>query len=154
MRILMTVNLIVSWVMLFGQHEYIFSAYGGSFSSDEIKIDWTMGDLATDHFINEEIQIEEGFLHLFNEDLSTAIANITLDAGVSLFPNPVSHYMIIEIENADVHQLKIFDATGKMIYRAVVQEQLEIVTTHWEQGSYFLLIEKDGKQGLYPFIKL
>jgi hypothetical protein len=85
---------------------------------------------------------------LNNENLS--------DLNIQVFPNPTSDILNIKMENQASAQLTIFDIYGKKVLEKmeVNQSEIQLSTSSFSQGVYFLRIEMEGKELVKKFIKM
>lgn len=96
-----------------------------------------------DHFVTSCEAIT-----LNNENLS--------DLNIQIFPNPTSDILNIKMENQASAQLTIFDIYGKKVLEKmeVNQSEIQLSTSSFSQGVYFLRIEMEGKELVKKFIKM
>lgn len=69
----------------------------------------------------------------------------TLANGVMIYPNPATDRINVHVENDLKNHLLIYDASGKLIFENTFQGSLNIKTTGWSRGMYFVkLINEQG----------
>jgi len=75
---------------------------------------------------------------------------------VEVFPNPFNEFLNVKIsdkEEADV-QLNIFNTLGQLVYQNNDAKTSEIINTSlWEEGMYYILLNKQGGVYYKKFIK-
>lgn len=59
-------------------------------------------------------------------------------AQISIFPNPASDWVQIELEGQ--HKLRIFNSTGQLVLEQEMEDRTEIKTSDWTKGLYHLQI--------------
>lgn len=65
------------------------------------------------------------------------------DLAIKIYPNPSQGNFKIEIktETRESLTVKIFDVFGKQVLETKIKESLEVKTTNWAKGMYFISIE-------------
>ncbi len=103
----------------------------------------TLQQIYDDHFVSS---CEPVILN--NENLS--------DHNIQIFPNPTSDILNIKMENLSSAQMTVFDIYGKNILEktALNQNEIQLSTSNFSQGIYFLRIEMEGKELVKKFIKM
>ena len=90
---------------------------------------------------NQNSQKEKTFLVKVNAN-PTSTSSLNQDDNFRLFPNPVTGYFNVEIDNrnSDFHSLDIINITGQIIYTKKLQSQsmeaMTVETTNWPTGQY------------------
>lgn len=76
---------------------------------------------------------------------ATVYLELYVDCAL-LYPNPVEQMLNITVNNKRIHSIKIYDATGREMYRTVVNGTvLTIDMSHYAQGIYIVdMLEHDG----------
>jgi hypothetical protein len=82
--------------------------------------------------------------------------NIFDESSIQIFPNPTSDILNIKMENQASAQLTIFDIYGKKVLEKmeVNQNEIQLSTSSFSQGVYFLKMEMEGKELVKKFIKM
>ncbi len=75
---------------------------------------------------------------------------------INIFPNPTSNILNVKMENPTQANFTIFDIYGKKVLEknGVHQSEIQLSTSTFSQGIYFLKIEMDGKEVVKKFIKM
>lgn len=75
----------------------------------------------------------------------TVYLELYIDCAL-LYPNPVEQVLNITVNNKRIHSIKIYDATGREIYRTVVNgTTLTVDMSSYAQGIYIVdMLEHDG----------
>lgn len=127
----------------------VFSNAGGSGTAGTATVDWTIGEPLTETISGTSSQITQGFhqpRYVLTE-LEPAV-----DAGISLsvYPNPASDYIWLEIrrDDADLLRVDLVDVSGKILkYETTVERdgRMSIDLSQVAIGNYFLrVLKQDG----------
>lgn len=97
-------------------------------------------NIGTDRFTYRVKDIDG---RLSNE--ATIYIELIVDCAI-LYPNPVDQILHVTVNNKRIYALKIYDATGREMYRTVVDKSaLDINISDYAQGVYIVeLLEHDG----------
>jgi len=76
-----------------------------------------------------------------------SIATISMESGISLFPNPVKDELTLEIkENLQNLIYRIFDMNGRLVTTGrALSPQTVINMQHYQSGIYILTVAQDGQ---------
>ena len=89
---------------------------------------------ASDHFTH----VADFSVHEYNT-IHRSIAN-----QLTVYPNPAQDYLRIDLpENEKIHNLQIFDASGKCLFTLIPTEALNhrtINTNQWKAGVYLIRV--------------
>jgi len=80
-------------------------------------------------------------------DVPTAVSQPNETATFSLFPNPVSNRLNVELTNSDVQELKIYTTTLQLVKSLPVeagQTQISIDVQGLETGVYFMVVDQQA----------
>jgi polyhydroxybutyrate depolymerase len=72
---------------------------------------------------------------------TTSIKAIKEEKLLSVYPNPFSEKLNLNIENAGETTVKIFNSIGSIVFSGNVNQNLEINTSNWAAGVYFATIK-------------
>jgi len=124
------------------------SSGGGDLASNDVKIAFTIGELAIKTHTNTSFIIEEGTQH------SSSITNSVIEEDeymlqVSTYPNPTTDYLVLKITSNDPEYTgsswMLLDATGKaLMQRSGLQagiHRIDLPTL--STGIYFLNVWDD-----------
>jgi len=81
---------------------------------------------------------------------------ITEAAELRVFPNPFAERLVMHNEAAQGYELTITDSHGRAMRSNLLQpySSLEVTTTGWPAGVYFLHIRNDGGRFIRSLVKL
>ncbi len=89
----------------------------------------------------------------FSVSANTAIGTSVIP-GIKLYPNPVENLLFIDyISGRSLDMIRIFDITGKMIYR-IENPARRIDFSGLDAGKYIIEIKADSKEGTYLIEKI
>jgi len=80
-------------------------------------------------------------------DVPTAISQANEAAEFSLFPNPVSDHLNVELTSSDAKELKIYTATLQLVKNISIeagQTQLSVDVQGLDAGVYFMIINQQA----------
>ena len=87
-------------------------------------------------------------LYLPNENLESST--------IEIFPNPTSDILNVKMEITSSANFSIFDIYGKRVFEKteVNQNEIQLSTSSFSSGVYFIKMEMEGKELVKKFIKL
>ena len=137
----------------FGQtiQNSVISSAGGSSSSGNVKMDYTIGETVIETFSAGGNTLTQGF-HQTNLTL-VAIENVELFAQVSVYPNPTSQFVNLDIP-ADYNLLDIsmYDVTGKLLRtQANASGLVTFDVKDLATGTYYLQVLNPKNKDLKTF---
>ena len=76
-----------------------------------------------------------------------------IEANVSqiswaMFPNPTSSHVIVKIEDNEIHEIRVSDLTGKLIYSENIYRNKTIDTAEFPAGVYLVQLDSQASQKL------
>jgi hypothetical protein len=88
-----------------------------------------------------------------NNQITTSIYEaVPQNEGFRIYPNPASDVIMLDAGDKEIHYLKIYDMSGKLI-ETIVNPSKEFSVAYLIPGSYILEIEVDEKRYSYRLIK-
>ena len=138
---------------VFGQtiQNSVISSAGASTSSGNVKMDYTIGEPVIETFSSGGNTLTQGF-HQTNLTL-VAIENIELFAEISVYPNPTSELVNLDIPaNYKLLDISMYDVTGKLI--RIKTNASGLVTFDVKDlatGTYYLQVLNPKNQELKTF---
>jgi len=118
----------------------VISSTGGSSSTGNVKMDYTLGEIVIETFSAGGNTLTQGF-HQTNLTL-VAIENVELFAEINIYPNPTSELVNIDIpQSYNLLDINIYDVTGKLISsRYEVNGMVSLDVQSLASGTYYLQI--------------
>ncbi|MFM6936022.1 MAG: T9SS type A sorting domain-containing protein [Flavobacteriales bacterium] len=77
-------------------------------------------------------------------DYAAAIKQIKEEIGVSVYPNPSTDVVTVQLSGMDQSTLKLMDAVGNVIMKETVHGSKKINVAEFSNGIYFLIFETAG----------
>lgn len=80
----------------------------------------------------------------FTTQDGVGFANNTIENNVHLYPNPVQNSLTIDLDDLNIQQLSVFDASGRLVYHILnIKNQYSIDMSNFNNGLYYLQIITD-----------
>ena len=125
----------------------VVASAGDSFSSNNLLIEWTLGEIMTESF--------EGGL-IWNQGFQQPIGNITsIDnpfsnlGPIKVYPNPASNSLFIEKEKAGKLRLSVRDIQGRILLEKLsVQLTDQVNISALPPGIYILSMRDENQASL------
>lgn len=133
----------------------VIGAAGGAHSSEEITLEWTLGET----FVESTVAGNRWYTEGFHQPLLSAKALFRSNArgyDIKIFPNPTSEFLnvFIKTNEEEAINLKLVDVTGKIIYEQVVAPktpQVQLILKHIPEGIYMLSVVNPGGYRINSF---
>jgi GH35 family endo-1,4-beta-xylanase len=70
---------------------------------------------------------------------------VLTEANITVFPNPVSDYLSLELPNQGNWNVMILDATGKVLYRNTTTDSIQFLDfRNYASGTYFVRVQDEN----------
>ena len=122
----------------------VVAAAGDSFSSNNLLVEWTLGEIMTESF--------EGGL-IWNQGFQQPIGNITsienpfTNLGlIKVYPNPASNSLFVEKEKAGELKLSLRDIRGRILLESISSGQSAQLNISTLPPGIYILSMSDEKQ--------
>lgn len=89
------------------------------------------------------------------DDASTGLSSAIHKENVSLFPNPTSEYVNVNLNGQILHHIKIIDTTGKVVFETQPNfsaTEFRIPVGHLKNGVYILNVNGNNQSGSQTFV--
>lgn len=148
-----TKKLLAATILIFGlsnlQAQETIPATGGE-ATGTGSASYTVGQVVyTAHTGTNGNSIIHGVQQPFEISVVTGIPEAEgINLSISAYPNPVSDFLIISVENFELSILNIqlFDINGKLLKsKKITADKTEIATTNLTAGTYFLKVTDNKK---------
>ena len=140
-------------ILLLGQitSPTLISNSGGSFATNTVIMDFSIGELAIQTLQNNEI-LTQGF---HQEVLKIGTLINELEILTKIYPNPTSKLLFIELKKESDGDILMYDIKGKLVLQDKFQnqkiKQLDIST--FSPGNYLLHINVANKNSVFKIEK-
>lgn len=122
---------------------------GEIYETDKYVLEFSVGEIATETFATQNIQITQGFLQPDSDTTGLKAKNWD-SIFANLYPNPASTEIFIELENLSYLlpiNMNIIDINGKTICNMDLKEELnEISIANFKAGVYMVKIGDQKQQ--------
>ena len=129
----------------------VISSAGGSGSSSNVKMDYTIGETVIETFSAGGHALTQGF-HQTNLTL-VAIENVQLFPEISVYPNPTSEFVNLDIPaNYNALDISMYDVTGKLLRtKANASGLVTFDVNDLATGIYYLQVLNPKSKDLKTF---
>jgi len=135
-------------------NQELISSSGEDFSNGTNQISWSIGEVVITTASTSANIITQGF-HQTNLSV-VGVKDFTLNSTISVFPNPTTELLTIEVEEFSGLKYHLFDMNGKIISEKNLSETTTSITLIDEaKGTYLLKIFdlNSNKSKSYKIIK-
>ncbi len=140
----------------------VIASGGSSYSSENLQVDQTIGELSVSTNSSGNIMLAQGFHQYYEEP--TAIPEQQLIDGFNIYPNPVSDQLTISYNSSSESgwNIQVVNVMGNLMpgstRKMTGQEntQVTIDCQNYPQGVYFvrLISSKSERDVNYKFMKI
>ncbi len=152
LRVIFLLSFLLSFIskITAQQVESVVATSGEHYSGNQYSLDFTLGELSTETVGNSTI-LTQGF-HQPNIVI-TDISDVIPDLKVSIYPNPFSNQLIIDISEKENLNAEICDVNGKLLFIEKLSSDRHVLdVSGLVSGTYFLKI--GDKKGLISSFKI
>ncbi len=148
MKLIFTLLLVCTFFVGSAQtnlHELVSSS-GGSFSGNNVLMDWSLGEIVTETVSTDNNVLTQGF-HQDVYEISEIFRVPNELFEVSVFPNPTSNTVFIKIseKNNSADNYTISDFSGRCIAAGVLNSDMQSIDfSTFTKGIYILNIYREG----------
>ncbi len=151
--LMLSTALCISGTMVFGQtiQNSVIASTGASTSSGNVKMDYTLGEVVVETFSAGGNTLTQGF-HQTNLTL-VAIENPELFSEISIYPNPTSELVNIDIPlNYSLLDITMYDVIGKLIKtNPNASGKVTFDVSSLATGTYYLQVVNPTNQKIKTF---
>ncbi len=118
---------------------------------DSICIDWPSG--MQHKFLSNQVLIDE--IWTIEEDINLNASEAIFESGVSLYPNPVSDFFILNSSSNEIIDIQVFNMQSQLIWaqNGIAFNQQIKIPSFLKTGLYFFQIKSQKHQETLKFIK-
>lgn len=122
---------------------------GGNASGSSGSVSYTVGQVFYQTKEGPSAYATEGVQQPFEIFNLTSVEDIEHSPGISIFPNPTSDYLIIELDESVNRSMNyaVFDVSGKQVDNQLLSGiRTAIPTADLSSGTYFIAIFREGEK--------
>lgn len=91
---------------------------------------------------------------VFDENTTLSVDEVAATTNISLYPNPATDVINISVQgNNSGMNAEIYNVSGQMVHRAVVQNNSSINISNLPDGMYYIKLKGETANGMQKFIK-
>jgi hypothetical protein len=155
----------VSHIFNESRERYVIASAGGSFSGDDVQVDFTVGQRALHTLTTTSIICTQGFQQPVEDDIAfrrmPANSLVLNSIIISAYPNPFDSKVQVQITNKLQNDvcLELYDLFGKKHINQIVHirdaeiNRLQLDLEHIPAGIYNLVISNSKDIGTYKLVK-
>jgi hypothetical protein len=131
-----------------------FDSGGSTSGNGALSVTASIGEVVAKERIVGQLLISEGFIHPQLAGFTTQQKTEKL-VGVSVFPNPATEYLQINLPSTGQYDIKLLDASGKVVlnYQSANQAIVHLNVTQFNSGIYWLTIGNIENGICYKIVK-
>jgi hypothetical protein len=149
MRIIFAAVCLLCSVSVFSQslENDVVSSSGESFSTNNIHLDWSIGEVCTESYTTNNIVVSQGF-HQGNVLVATYLDNLKhQQLSVEVFPNPATNFISIQSDEIKNMKLILLDGIGKVVHQQQIMSNNTVIgISDLVSGIYFAKIIQNNKE--------
>jgi len=150
-RIFLFVVLLIS---LCASAQQAVTSAGGSIKSAKTEVNWTVGETVTDSYVGSKASVTSGV----NQPLlivTTMVASSVNKVEITVYPNPTSSIVTIDVKGCEVIKLQIHSLSGQLIMsEEKYKTGSKINFGNYSNGVYILdITDNTGNINKYKIVK-
>ena len=138
-------------------NHFLIASAGDAYSSENITVAWSLGEIATETLLSDNILLTQGFQQPNFDGLSIKQSRESTNLVFQVYPNPSSGKIKITNDaentgNENVFQLKVFDIRGEVVLSQEIKAfPYDINISSEPDGLYFIRISSQEKNHSQTF---
>jgi len=89
----------------------VIGAAGETFHSSKGSLDWTLGEIMTETYIQNGKMLTQGF-HQTEQSTVTEIKIYVLEQNIVVYPNPVRNSLTVKVPNDGSYHIEVYNPRG------------------------------------------
>ena len=134
----------------------VITPSAGYFETPSMSLNWTIGEIAVETYINDNIMLTQGF-NQANIIITGITEEFLSDISISFHPNPVKDFFTIKSESEQMTQLiaEVYDLAGTKLISENINPGYTQINTEMIQISVYILKIYDNQHIIksFKFIK-
>jgi hypothetical protein len=136
----------------------LISSSGDDYTSSNQQISWSLGEVATETYGNENTLLTQGF-HQYSYTITSVNEPTVTDLKINVFPNPSNDFVTVQISQSTQqlvnYSIVLTDLQGKQLMNQVLSgDNLRLNLSELAVGSYFIIVlEADRTLQTFKILK-
>jgi len=124
---------------------WVIAGAGNDASNQVFHMSWTLGEVVISAYEQADATLLQGF-HQPNYLLDVLVEEPENDCVISIYPNPTSRKITVEIEGTDKPlTAELFDIFGRLLFRKSIEPPKANLELNELPGATYLLVILDGE---------
>jgi hypothetical protein len=130
----------------------IIAATACYFKTASLSVNWTIGEIATETYVNDNIMLTQGF-NQGNIDIATTSEDLCSSINIIVYPNPVNDIFTIKTGTGNAMQLKaeLYDLSGSKLLSQQIKAGNTIINMEEFPVSQYILKVFNNLQEIKTF---
>jgi hypothetical protein len=125
----------------------LISSSGASFSNATYQMDWSVGEISTETYSNDDHVLTQGFHHGVYV-ITTVFDCLFSEIIISVSPNPTDGFINLKVESKEIERLafSVTDLTGIVIQTEMLSPETEPIDfSDYATGTYFITVSQNNQ---------
>lgn len=130
----------------------VITPSAGYFETPSISLSWTIGEIAIETYMNEDIMLTQGF-NQSNLIITDITEELLTDSKITIYPNPVKDIFTIKTETEHIQHLKaeLYNLAGAILLSEEVKPGNTKINTEGLPSSVYILKIYDNQHVIKSF---
>ena len=130
----------------------VISPSGNSFQNQHYSLSFTLGELAVETYISDELTLTQG-MHQPEISIVSVVEHLNDPFGLRVYPNPATDFINLQINDSDQGSLsyKLFNLSGQLLQSERIEKPLSQVSLRGHDSGYYLLVIYKAQHPLKTF---
>ncbi len=118
-------------------------------------VSYTLGQVVYNSYSGSTGSIEEGVQHAYTITVTTGLENPKIQLSISVYPNPTSRYLTLQVENSTGILYEIWNIAGQLLESKKISSTATTITMdQYPTGTYlFKVIQENNEIKTFHIIK-
>lgn len=130
----------------------VYATSGDYFTNTANSLSWTLGECVIETYESVNYSLTQGFQQT-NYSVTSIQENENENYSVIVYPNPASDFINIcrKSDGAEKSRLDLLDMTGKIVYTASFEKDLQLNLLGYKDGAYLIRISDERSSLSYTY---
>lgn len=137
------------------QGQSLLAASGNHYANGNLQLSYSLGELAVATLTTQDATVTQGFHQ--NQDFATHTRNWD-GLDVLIYPNPFTDRIHLQLSEAAVYQLNLYEVSGRLVYqeRSYLVGEHIVEVSRLAKGMYILQLvsEQGDRSAALPIQKM